>query len=92
MFARKPPRKLLSLAALYLILSTASAVAAEPAVHGHDEAEAPARLSFDAGEKWASDAPLRKAMANVRKQTHNFTRSSQRCWKASKRWKARSSR
>lgn len=66
MFAKEQLTKLLSLAALSFILSTAPAFAAEPAAHGHDGAGAPARLSLDAGKKWASDAPLRKAMTNVR--------------------------
>jgi hypothetical protein len=48
------------------IVSAIPAVAAEPAVHGHDEAGAPAKLSLDAHKKWASDAPLRKAMSSVR--------------------------
>lgn len=41
------------------------AVAAAPAVHSHDEA-AGAQLQLDQGRKWATDAPLRKGMAQVR--------------------------
>ena len=66
MFTKKQLTRLLSLAALPFILSTAPAFAAEPAGHSHDQTGVPAKLSLDAGKKWASDAPLRKAMANVR--------------------------
>lgn len=66
MFVMEQLKKILSFAALSFILSTAPAFAAEPAVHSHDDAGVPAKLSLDAGKKWASDAPLRKAMANVR--------------------------
>jgi hypothetical protein len=57
---------LLSVAALSCGLHAAPAMAAEPAGHSHDHAQAPAALSLDAGRKWATDAPLRKAMSNVR--------------------------
>ena len=66
MSSQKHLVKLLSLAAFSCCLAGAPALAAEPAVHSHDHAGAPAKLSLDAGRKWASDQPLRKAMANVR--------------------------
>lgn len=58
--------KLLSVAAISACLSAVPVFAAEAVDHGHDHAGAPTKLSLDAGKKWASDAPLRKAMANVR--------------------------
>ena len=58
--------KLLSLAAFSFCLAAAPVFAAEPVGHGHDHAGAPAKLSLDAGKKWASDEPLRKAMTNIR--------------------------
>jgi len=41
-------------------------LAAGPADHKHDQADAPVSLSLDAGKKWATDQPLRKAMTNTR--------------------------
>jgi len=66
MSSQKYPVKLLSLAAVSFCLAAAPALAAGPAAHGHDHAAAPAKPSLDAGRKWASDEPLRKAMANIR--------------------------
>lgn len=57
----------LSVIALCLGLVATPAFATEPAGHGHDHAAAPAKLSLDAGKKWAPDEPLRKAIANIRK-------------------------
>lgn len=47
-----------------LVAPHSPARAEEP--HGHETAEAPARLSLNAGKKWTTDAPLRQAMTNIR--------------------------
>ena len=56
------------------VIATLAALSAIPAVavaqHSHDSHaqsahEAP-RLAFDAGRKWATDAPLRRAMEDIR--------------------------
>lgn len=56
--------KLLYVAPLALGLAATPAIAAGTAAHDH--AAAPASLSLDAGRKWATDEPLRKAMSNLR--------------------------
>jgi hypothetical protein len=66
MFSNKQFTKLLTAAAVFLCLGASPAFAAEPGGHSHDHAAAPARLSLDAGRKWATDEPLRKAMTKVR--------------------------
>ena len=60
--------KHLSAMILALGFAAAPAFAAGPATHdhGHDQSAAPATFTLDAGKKWATDAPLRKAMANIR--------------------------
>ena len=46
---------------------TAPAFAVEAGHHHHEQAAAPATLSLDAADKkWTTDAPLRKAMTNIR--------------------------
>lgn len=52
-----------ALAAAFALGSAAPAFAADAHHHGAGE---PARLTLDHGKKWASDAPLRKSMAEVR--------------------------
>lgn len=54
---------LLAAIAFALPLTT---LAAEPAHHQHDAA--PGKLELNAGQKWASDAPLRKAMDSMKEQ------------------------
>jgi hypothetical protein len=56
----------LSAVLLSLALAWAPAFAAGPAGHSHDHAGAPAMPSLDAGRKWSTDEPLRKAMGNIR--------------------------
>ena len=50
-------------ALLLCLLALAPLHAAEP--HGH-HGHGPAKLALDHGHKWASDAPLRQRMANLR--------------------------
>lgn len=50
---------------LVLTLSATWAWAAEVA-HSQEHGAAPASLTLNAGKKWASDEPLRKAMGNIR--------------------------
>jgi hypothetical protein len=66
MSSPKQLTKLLSAAAIFLCLGAAPAFAAETGGHSHDHAAAPARLALDAGRKWGTDEPLRKAMTKVR--------------------------
>lgn len=56
------------LSALFLSvgLIATPVLAAGPADHKHDHADAPVNLSLDAGKKWLTDRPLRKAMTNTR--------------------------
>lgn len=49
---------------LSLCLVATSLAAAEMAAHDHGTA--PSRLQLNAGKKWATDAPLRKGMENIR--------------------------
>lgn len=58
-----PRRHILSL--LFCAFSLSSLHAAAPAQH-HDHGHAPQALTLDHGKKWASDAPLRQHMANLR--------------------------
>ncbi len=60
--------KRLSVILVSLGLASAPTFAGSPAEHdhGHDHAGAPGVLTLDAGRKWATDEPLRKAMANIR--------------------------
>jgi hypothetical protein len=58
-----PTRSLLILAAM-LTLGMAPAFAADPA-HEHG-AHGAATLKLDNGQKWKTDAPLRKGMANIK--------------------------
>lgn len=57
---------LLSVLVLSFGLAASSTFAAEPAVHGHERDGASATLTLDAGKKWPSDVPLRKAMSKIR--------------------------
>lgn len=57
---------LLSMAVLSFGLAAAYSFAAEPVSHGHGHDGASANLTLDAGKKWPSDAPLRKAMSKIR--------------------------
>ena len=59
-------RKFLAAAGLLLGLAATGVSAAEQAAHQHEHGGAPAGLSLDEGRKWATDGPLRKAMANIR--------------------------
>mgnify|MGYP000899043633 CR=1 FL=1 len=65
MSSTRLPTRLLALATLSICLRAAPIHAAPPA-HDHDHAGAPAKLSLNAGKKWATDEPLRKAMATIR--------------------------
>jgi len=51
---------------LFCAFSLTSLHAAGPAQH-HDHDHAPKALTLDHGKKWASDAPLRQRMNNLRK-------------------------
>jgi hypothetical protein len=70
--AMNTQRRMLSLAlaaSLALAGSAALAATAAPAATaGHDHADftAPAKLTFDQGRKWATDAPLRQRMGEIR--------------------------
>lgn len=55
---------LLAAAGLALGLSAGS-LAAD--AHKHEHGAAPAKLELNNGKKWATDAPLRKGMENIRK-------------------------
>jgi hypothetical protein len=53
--------------ALLSALAIGTAIpAAAAATHYHQHEAAPAKLQLNAGKKWASDAPLRQAMAAMR--------------------------
>lgn len=62
-----PRRHVLSL--LFCAFSLTPLHAAAPShehAHAHDHGRAPQALTLDNGKKWASDAPLRQRMANLR--------------------------
>ena len=63
MNAMKGIWKLLTAAGLALGLATGS-LAAD--AHKHDHGAAPAKLELNNGKKWATDAPLRRGMENIR--------------------------
>jgi hypothetical protein len=63
MNAMKGIWKLLAAAGLALGLATGS-LAAD--AHKHEHGAAPAKLELNNGKKWATDAPLRKGMENIR--------------------------
>lgn len=63
MKAMKGIRQLLTAAGLALGLAAGS-LAAD--AHKHDHGAAPAKLELNNGKKWATDAPLRKGMENIR--------------------------
>jgi hypothetical protein len=65
MFIKPRVPGLLAFVALAFALVPA-AFAAEAGAHHHEHAAAAAALTLDAGKKWATDAPLRRAMTNVR--------------------------
>jgi hypothetical protein len=50
--------------ATLVAISFAAPLAAQ--THAHDHSAAPARLQLDHGRKWATDAPLRAGMQNIR--------------------------
>ena len=54
------------LAAAGLALGLAASSQAADA-HKHEHGAAPAKLELNNGKKWATDAPLRKGMENIRK-------------------------
>lgn len=64
MKAMKAIWTLLAAAGLALGLATGS-LAAD--AHKHDHGAAPAKLELNNGKKWATDAPLRQGMENIRK-------------------------
>lgn len=68
MFVSKRMWGLLGTALLSLSLASAPLSAAEKASHRHDHEHgaAPAKLELNNGKKWATDAPLRKGMENIR--------------------------
>lgn len=49
-----------------MALGTGGLAAAEHGAHQHAHASAPAGLTLNGGQKWATDAALRKGMANIR--------------------------
>jgi len=49
-------------------LSPATTLAADPHAHGHEAGTA--KLQLDHGRKWATDAPLRRAMGAIRESVH----------------------
>lgn len=51
---------------LALLLGPAAAARAHDHDHSHDEAAAPAQLSLNKGQKWATDDALRQAMGRIR--------------------------
>lgn len=55
----------IALAMAWVLGAVAPAVAAETGAHGHEGATLQA-LKLDAGRKWATDAPLRKGMTDIR--------------------------
>lgn len=62
---------LLSLVVLAGSLAAQPALAGDAASHRHGDdhqhhAQAPAKLTLDAGRKWGTDAPLRQAMGTIR--------------------------
>ena len=60
--------KFLAAVGLSLGLAATSLAAAEQSAHKHDQEHGavPARLSLNDGKKWATDAPLRQGMENIR--------------------------
>lgn len=68
MTAIKRTLKFLAAVGLSLGLAATGLAAAEKSAdkHDHDHGAAPAKLSLDEGKKWATDAPLRQGMENIR--------------------------
>lgn len=58
--------KLLATFGLSLGLAATALAATEPAPHQHDHGAAPAELTLNAGQRWATDAPLRSGMEHIR--------------------------
>lgn len=58
--------KLLATIGLSLGLAATALAAIEPAPHQHHHGAAPAELTLNAGQKWATDAPLRSGMEHIR--------------------------
>lgn len=58
--------KLLATFGLSLGLAATGVAAAEPATHQHGHDAAPAELTLNAGQRWATDAPLRSGMEHIR--------------------------
>lgn len=65
MFVNNRMWSLLGTAVLSLALASAPLSAAEHR-HDHGHGAAPAKLELNNGKKWATDAPLRKGMENIR--------------------------
>lgn len=65
MFTNHRMWSLLGTAVLSLALASVPATAAENR-HDHGHGAAPAKLELNNGKKWATDAPLRKGMENIR--------------------------
>lgn len=58
--------KRVALAGFVLSLTTTSLAAAETGAHRHEPGASPSTLKLNDGKKWATDAPLRKGMENIR--------------------------
>lgn len=58
--------KWLALTTFTLSLITTSLAAAEIGTHQHEPGASPSMLKLNDGKKWATDAPLRKGMENIR--------------------------
>jgi len=67
MSASKLIWKLAAAAGLALGIAATGLYAAEKNAHSHDHGAAPAKLTLNEGKKWATDAPLRQGMENIRK-------------------------
>ncbi len=67
MSASKLIWKLAVAAGLALGIAATGLYAAEKNAHSHEHGAAPAKLTLNEGKKWATDAPLRQGMENIRK-------------------------
>ena len=67
MSASKLIWKLAAAAGLALGIAATGVVAAEKNAHSQEHGAAPAKLTLNEGKKWATDAPLRQGMENIRK-------------------------
>lgn len=66
MAATSRRRRLPALAGIMIALVANSYAAAEISGHQHAPGTSPSQLQLNAGKKWATDAPLRQGMANIR--------------------------